>query len=65
MMNEWRISEALKSVRRLAELVSELTDEELQRVLEIEESAQRRDTLLERLYRESRQRARKQFVRKT
>ena len=63
MMNEWRISEALKSVRRLTELVGELTDDELRRVIEIEEAAQRRDTIIERLYREARKRARNQFVR--
>lgn len=60
---DWFISEALTSVRRLVELLPQLTDAEIAHVIEVEEGAQRRDTVLTKLYREARQRARKQFIR--
>lgn len=62
-MREWFISEALSSVRRLDELLDQLTEEELAQLINLEESAQRRKVFLDKLYREARQRARKQFIR--
>ena len=57
------VSEALASVRRLGEVLPQLTDEEIKHVISLEEAAQRRETVLEKLYRELRVRARKEFVR--
>lgn len=57
------IAEALASVRQLDAVMNELTDEEIAHVIELEEGAQRRDTVLNKLYREMRQRARKQYQR--
>ena len=62
-MREWFISEALSSVRRLDELLDQLTEEELAQLINLEESAQRRKVFLDKLYREARQRARQQFIR--
>ena len=62
-MREWFISEALSSVRRLDELLDQLTEEELTQLITLEESAQRRKVFLDKLYREARQRARSQFIR--
>lgn len=62
-MREWFISEALSSVRRLDELLDQLTEEELSQLITLEESAQRRKVFLDKLYREARQRARSQFIR--
>jgi hypothetical protein len=62
-MREWFIREALSSVRRLDELLDQLTDEELQHLIVLEESAQRRKVFLDKLYREARQRAKRPFVR--
>lgn len=62
-MREWFISEALSSVRRLDELLDQLTEEELDQLITLEESAQRRKVFLDKLYREARQRARSQFIR--
>lgn len=62
-MRDWYVAEALTSVRRLDEVLPNLTDEELTHVMSLEESAQRRKVFLDKLYREARQRARKQFVR--
>jgi hypothetical protein len=53
-MNEWRISEALLSVRRLEGVVSRLTTEELVHVIKLEEASGRRKSLLDRLYRQQR-----------
>lgn len=62
-MREWFISEALSSVRRLDEVLDQLTDEELDQLIHLEETAQRRKVFLDKLYREARQRARKQYLR--
>ena len=62
-MREWFITEALSSVRRLDELLGQLTEEELSKLIELEEAAQRRKVFLDKLYREMRQRARKEFHR--
>lgn len=62
-MREWFISEALSSVRRLDEVLDQLTDEELNQLIHLEETAQRRKVFLDKLYREARQRARKQYLR--
>ena len=63
MKREWFIAEALTSVRRLEELLDELTDTELTQLIELEESAARRKVFLDKLYREARQRVRKPFIR--
>lgn len=62
-MRDWYIAEALTSVRRLTAVLSQMTDEEIKHVISLEEAAQRRKALLDRLYREMRQRARKEFIR--
>lgn len=62
-IREWFVSEALSSVRRLDELLADLTDEELTHLILLEESASRRKTVLDKLYREARQRARSVFKR--
>ncbi len=63
MGRDWIIAEALTSVRRLDELLAQLADSELTQLIELEESAARRKVFLDKLYREARQRARKQFHR--
>ena len=63
MLNQWRISEALSSVRRLVDLMSSLTDSEIEQVIALEEASLRRKSFLDKLYREARQRARKKFTR--
>lgn len=62
-MREWFISEALSSVRRLDELLDQLTDEELSHLINLEEAAQRRKSFLDKLYREARQRAKRPYLR--
>jgi hypothetical protein len=62
-MTIWHVSEALTTVRRLQEVLPQLTDEELTKVIGLEEAALRRKTFLNRLYREARVRARKKFIR--
>ena len=62
-MSEWRISEALTSVRRLEELLPQMADAEIEKLIALEEEAQRRKVFLDKLYREMRQRARKKFSR--
>ena len=57
-MNEWLISEALSSTRQLEARVYKLTDEELGHALKLEEAIRRRPTILKRLHRETRRRAR-------
>lgn len=57
-MNEWLISEALNSTRQLEARVYKLTDEELSHAIKLEEATRRRPTILNRLQRESRRRAR-------
>lgn len=57
-MNEWLISEALKTTRSLEDRIYRLTDEELERAIELEQATLRRPTISKRLQRESRRRAR-------
>jgi|JI61114C2RNA_FD_contig_21_16654816_length_349_multi_4_in_0_out_0_1 hypothetical protein len=57
------MSEALLSVRRLDELLPSLTDAEIKQVIALEEAALRRKSFLDKLYREMRQRVKKQFSR--
>lgn len=63
MLNPWRVSEALVSVRRLVELLPSLTDEEVKQVIALEEAALRRQSFLDKLYRDMRRRARQEFTR--
>lgn len=53
-MNNWRISEALVSVRRLMGVLPEMTQDEIVRAIALEEASLRRQSILERLYRQSR-----------
>ena len=57
-MSEWLISEALKTTRSLEERIYRLADDELERASELEQATLRRPTILKRLQRESRRRAR-------
>lgn len=61
-MNEWLISEALSSTRQLEARVYKLTDEELSHALKLEEAIRRRPTILKRLQRETRRRARNKQI---
>lgn len=63
MIRDWFIAEALTSVRRLDEVLTQLTDEELAQLITLEESASRRKVFLDKLYREARQRAKRPFNR--
>ena len=60
-MSTWRTSEALKSVRQLEQHINQLTDEELEMCIRLENNVMRRETILKRLYREARKRARRKF----
>lgn len=57
-MNEWRISEALTSVRRARAVLKDMTAEELAKAIALEESSLRRKNILTMLYRQSRTLAR-------
>ncbi len=57
-MNEWLISEAIKSTRNLEDRIYRLADGDLKRAVELEEATLRRPTILKRLQREVRRRAR-------
>jgi len=63
MTMDWLVSQALTSVRQLMEVLPQLTEEQLNQLITLEESAQRRKVFLDKLYRESRQRARSKFAR--
>ena len=56
-MNDWLISEALISVRRLEGVAHRLTLEEIEQAIALEEAAGRRKSLLTRLRRLARTRA--------
>lgn len=60
---DWNIAQALSSVRQLDSVMDQLSEEQLATLIELEEGAARRKVFLDKLYRESRQRARKQFIR--
>ena len=57
-MNEWLISEALRSIRSLESRIYRLADEDLEHALKLEEATGRRPTILNRLQREVRRRVR-------
>lgn len=57
-MNEWLISEALKSTRSLEARVYRLADDDLAQAIKLEEATLRRPTILNRLQREVRRRTR-------
>lgn len=63
MKIDWNIAQALSSVRQLDSVMDQLSEEQLATLIELEEGAARRKVFLDKLYRESRQRARKQFIR--
>ena len=54
-MNEWRVSEALISFRRLREILPQMTEEEIVRAIALEEETHRRQSVLKLLYRQARQ----------
>ena len=53
-MNEWRVSEALISFRRLLEILTQMTEEEIIRAIALEEETHRRQSVLKLLYRQAR-----------
>jgi len=53
-MNEWRVSEALISFRRLLEILPQMTEEEIIRAIALEEETHRRQSVLKLLYRQAR-----------
>lgn len=53
-MNEWRISEALTSVRRLGAVLLQMTEDEVVRAIALEEESLRRSSILQRLRRRAR-----------
>lgn len=57
-MNEWLISEALRSIRSLESRIYKLPDEDLEQAIKLEEATRRRPTILNRLQREVRRRVR-------
>lgn len=58
-MREFYLARALDSVRSLADVLGELTDEELIRAVELEEGSLRRKSVLTLLYRQLRVNARR------
>ncbi len=57
-MSTGRLAEALKTARSLESRIYKLTDEELALALRLEDNVMRRPTILNRLQREMRRRAR-------
>ena len=53
-MNEWRVSEALISFRRLLEILPQMTEGEVIRAIALEEETHRRQSVLKLLYRQAR-----------
>lgn len=53
-MNEWRVSEALISFRRLLEILPQMTEGEIIRAIALEEETHRRQSVLKLLYRQTR-----------
>lgn len=53
-MNEWRVSEALISFRRLGEILPQMTEGEIIRAIALEEETRRRQSVLKLLYRQAR-----------
>jgi hypothetical protein len=48
-VRQWHVTEALSSMRRLHELIDELTEEEVLAALELESGSQRRSSIVDRL----------------
>ena len=48
-VNDWRISESLRSVRRLMEIIPEMTLDELREACTIEQGSRRRHSVLTKL----------------
>ncbi len=46
---QWRVTEALSSMRRLNELIDDLSEEEVIAALELESGSQRRRSIVDRL----------------
>ena len=61
-MNGWLVTEALSSTRQLEARIYKLTDEELAHAVKLEEAIRRRPTILKRLQRETRRRARNKQI---
>ena len=53
-MNKWRVTEALISLRRLREILPQMTEEEIVRAIALEEETHRRQSVLKLLYRQAR-----------
>lgn len=53
-MNIWRVGEALTSVRRLVEIIDQMTLEEVERALMLEENSSRRKVIIDKLFRKHR-----------
>lgn len=53
-MNNWRVTEALISLRRLREILQQMTEEEIVRAIALEEETHRRQSVLKLLYRQAR-----------
>lgn len=53
-MNTWRVGEALTSVRRLAKIIDQMTLEEVERALMLEENSSRRKVVIDKLFRKHR-----------
>jgi len=53
-VNTWRVGEALTSVRRLAEIIDQMTLEEVERALMLEENSSRRKVVIDKLFRKHR-----------
>ncbi len=53
-MNTWRVGEALTSVRRLVEIIDQMTLEEVERALMLEENSSRRKVIIDKLFRKHR-----------
>ena len=53
-MNTWRVGEALTSVRRLAKIIDQMTLEEVERALMLEENSSRRKVIIDKLFRKHR-----------
>lgn len=53
-MNNWRVTEALISLRRLREILPQMTEEEIVRAIALEEETHRRQSVLKLLYRQAR-----------
>ena len=49
IVRQWHVSEALLSIRRLHEIIDELTEAEILAALELESGSQRRASVIDRL----------------